>query len=193
MSHAGMERNDPGAFFSKTQDLATAIACRKLRILFQRSRRIRHGITGIIETHCRFIEAVATLFAGPDKAIQFFRRAFPFNHKGPGAFAAARRMGHISGQEKNFPGLEQCELLLPLRVDLMEIEFAFELIEDLIPGIDVKILASIRSAGYERNEIGVFPDHPALPPVAAGFVDPLPQIETGQVRKHRASFGAEKI
>jgi hypothetical protein len=70
----------------------------------------------------------------------------------------------------------------------MEVEFAFELVENLIAGIDVIILAAVRTAGDEGDEIGILPDDSPLSPVAAVFVDPVAEIESLQMRKHRASL-----
>jgi hypothetical protein len=178
--------------YLKTQNFATSLACRKTGIGLQGARRIGYGVTGIVEAHCGLVQFVAAPFAGPDETVQFFRRAFSFDYEGPGAIAATRGMGSISGQEKNFPGFEQSKPFSFLRVDVVEIEFAFELIEHLISGIDVKIFAPVRPARHESDEIRVFPDDPALPPVATVVIDPLPEIETGEVRKHRASFEGEK-
>jgi hypothetical protein len=54
----------------------------------------------------------------------------------------------------------------------VKIEFALELIEDFITGVDVKIFAPVGTAGNEGDEIRIIPDHPALSPVVAVFVDP---------------------
>ena len=75
----------------------------------------------------------------------------------------------------------------------MEVEFAFELVENLIAGIDVIILAAVRPAGNESDEIGILPDDSTLPPVAAVFVDPLAEIESLEVRKHSASFNVNRV
>jgi hypothetical protein len=55
----------------------------------------------------------------------------------------------------------------------VEIEFAFELAEDFITGVDMKVFAPIGTTGDEGDEIRIIPDHPALSPVVAVFVDPL--------------------
>jgi len=84
--------------------------------------------------------------------------------------------------------LEQSQLGLKVFAEIMEIEFAFELVEDLIAGVDVKILATIGTARDESDEVRIFPDDSALPPIAAILIDPLLKIETLQVRKHRTSL-----
>jgi hypothetical protein len=55
----------------------------------------------------------------------------------------------------------------------MEIEFAFELIEDFITGVNMKILTSVRTAGDEGDEVRILPDEPSLSPVVAILVNPL--------------------
>jgi hypothetical protein len=163
----------------KTQHFTASLAYGKTGISWQRAGGIGHRITGIVEAHGGLIQLVAALFAGPDEAIQFLRRAFPFDYKSPGAFGAARRIRNISGQKKNFAGFEQRELTLLLRIDVVEIEFAFELVQDFISAIDVKILAVVLPARDKSNEIRVFSDHAALSPVVAVVIDPLPEIKAG--------------
>ena len=70
----------------------------------------------------------------------------------------------------------------------MEIEFALELVKDLIAGIDVKIFTPVRTPGNKGDEVGILPDDSALAPVAAILIDPLLKIETLEVREHSASL-----
>ena len=70
----------------------------------------------------------------------------------------------------------------------MEIEFALELVEDLIAGVDMKIFATVGTAGNESDEVRILPDDSALAPVAAVLIDPLLKIETLEVREHSTSM-----
>jgi hypothetical protein len=70
----------------------------------------------------------------------------------------------------------------------MEIEFSLELVENLIAGIDVKVFAPVGTPGNKCDEVGVLPDDPTLPPVAAVFIDPLLKVKSFKVREHKASL-----
>jgi len=83
--------------------------------------------------------------------------------------------------------------LFAFRAKIKEIEFAFELVEDFVAGVDVEILAPVGTAGDEGDEVRILPDDSSLAPVAAVFIDPLLQIETLEVRKHKASLQSEKL
>jgi hypothetical protein len=67
------------------------------------------------------------------------------------------------------------------------------LVEDLIAGVDVKIFATVGPACDKSDKVGIFPDHPALGPVAAIFIDPLTKIEILQVREHKTSVLAKAV
>ncbi len=82
-------------------------------------------------------------------------------------------MGHVIRQEKQIAGFKHGHFRFFIRSEIVQIEFAFELVEDFIPGIDVIILPSVGSASHERDEVRVLPDNSPLPPVVAVFVDPL--------------------
>jgi hypothetical protein len=73
----------------------------------------------------------------------------------------------------------------------VEIEFAFELVEDFIAGVDVKVFATVGTAGNESDEVGIFPNDSALSPVAAVLIDPLLKTKTLEVREHTASLLVE--
>jgi hypothetical protein len=55
----------------------------------------------------------------------------------------------------------------------VQVKLAFELIKYLVPGVDVIVLAPVRPAGDEGDEILVLPNHPPLSPIAAVIVDPF--------------------
>src|SRR5262249_10846350 len=76
---------------------------------------------------------------------------------------------------------------------MVEIEFALQLIEDLITGVNVKILAPVRTAGNKSDEVRILPDDSALAPVATIFIDPLLKIETLEGRKHSTSVRGDCI
>jgi hypothetical protein len=85
-------------------------------------------------------------------------------------------MRGVPGQQQNVTGLEHGEFLLVV-FEIMQVQFAFKLIKDLVAGIDMKVLAPVRAARDKSNEVRILPDDPALAPVAAVLIDPLPQIE----------------
>ncbi len=81
-------------------------------------------------------------------------------------------MRRVLRQQKNIAGLKRRQLALVV-FDIVKIEIAFELIENLVAGIDMKILAPVGAAGDKSDEVRVLPNDPALAPVAAVFIDPF--------------------
>jgi hypothetical protein len=66
----------------------------------------------------------------------------------------------------------------------VELQFAFELIENLVTFIDVKLFPAIGAAVNHSNEIRVLPYGPAPAPFVFICINPLPKIEFAQMWEH---------
>jgi hypothetical protein len=75
----------------------------------------------------------------------------------------------------------------------MELKLPFELVKNLIAGVDMIVFAPVWPARDEGDEVRVLPDHAPLSPIASVGVDPLLQIEILQVRKHRTSRSTPRL
>ena len=85
-------------------------------------------------------------------------------------------MRRVLGQQKNIACLERRQLAFVV-FDVVQIQLAFELIKNLVAGIDMKILAPVGAAGDESDKVRVLPNDPALALVAGVFIDPFFEIE----------------
>ena len=86
------------------------------------------------------------------------------------------RLAKIDPRDVGFAGLKDRDILLVV-FEIVKFELAFELIKNLVARIDVVILAAIGAAGHEGDEVRIAPNHAALTPVGAVFIDPFLQIE----------------
>jgi hypothetical protein len=66
----------------------------------------------------------------------------------------------------------------------VEPQFAFELIENFIPFIDVELFAAIGAAVNHRDEVRVLPYGPAPAPLLFIRINPLLKVEFAQMWKH---------
>ncbi len=103
---------------------------------------------------------------------------------------SARRgeWGMLAGRRNKSPAFKTSELRFTILPKIMEIEFAFELVEDLISRVDVKIFAPVGTSGNKSNEVRIFPNDSALSPVAAVLIDPLLKTEAFEMREHNTSL-----
>ena len=108
---------------------------------------------------------------------------------------SARRgeWGTLAGRRNKSPAFKRASSGFAIFAKVMEIEFALELVENLIAGIDVKIFTAVGTAGNKGDEVRIFPDDSALAPVAAVFIDPLLKIETFEVREHNDLLAFELV
>ena len=66
----------------------------------------------------------------------------------------------------------------------MEIELAFELIENFIAFVDVELFAAIGAAVNDRDEVRVLPDGLAPASISSVLFNPMLKIEFAQMWKH---------
>ena len=98
---------------------------------------------------------------------------------------SARRgeCGTLAGS-KHLARLKHQHFALVRGIDVVEIELAFELIENFIAFVDVELFAAIGAAVNDRDEVRVRPDGSAPAPISSVLFNPLLKIEFAQMWKH---------
>src|SRR5215204_244820 len=94
----------------------------------------------------------------PGKLFFFFIAPFALDYQSPGVFISAWRMRQIAGTNENLSLFDRHDLSPLARWLQMQLHVAFDLIEELIAGLDMKIEPSIRPAQNHHQEIFVMDD-----------------------------------
>ena len=97
-------------------------------------------------------------------------------------------MRHQGGQQEHLALPKDGDLGFVLGAEVVEVQLALELVEDLVAGVDVEVGTGVGTAGHEDDEVRVLPDDSSPAPVRAVLVDPVSKIETGQMWEHGVSF-----
>ena len=93
-------------------------------------------------------------------------------------------MRDVGGEQKHVARLKHQHFALVREIDVVEIELAFELIENFIALVDVELFAAIGAAVNDRDEVRVRPDGSAPAPISSVLFNPMLKIEFVQMWKH---------
>jgi len=90
----------------------------------------------------------------------------------------------IGGEQKHLARLKHQYLALCREIQLVEIKFAFELVENFVTFVDVELFATRGPAVNHRDEVRVLPNGAAPAPILFVRLDPLLKVEFAQMWKH---------
>ena len=93
-------------------------------------------------------------------------------------------MRNVGGEQKHLARLKHQHFALVRGIDVVEIELAFELIENFIAFVDVELFAAIGAAVNDRDEVRVLPDVLAPASISSVLFNPMLKIEFAQMWKH---------
>src|SRR3979409_673895 len=123
--------------------------------------------------------AVPAVLAVPLEAIELAGAAGALDHQAHGVCGPLRRMRQVGRNEQDFAGADR-HLGASPGLHGPEHHVAFELVEELLPRVDVVVLAGVRAAHHHDDEIAIAKHalvaHRRLQ-LRAVRIDPLPEIE----------------
>jgi hypothetical protein len=99
------------------------------------------------------MEELTALCAEPRNAIEFALFSWAFNHKPDASRGPAWRMGNVLRQQEDIAFVDPHLLFLSRGVNVMDKDVSLELIENLIPGIDVEIVPGVGAFDNLKDEV----------------------------------------
>src|SRR5256884_423366 len=125
------------------------------------------------------VQALTAALAVPLEPIELARTAGPLDHEPDGVSGPLRRVRHFGRNEEHLT-LADRHIDRAAVLHGLEHHVALELVEELLPGVDVVVLAGIRAADHHDDEVAVAEDALVAhrrPQLRAVGLDPLLEIE----------------
>src|SRR5438270_190602 len=125
------------------------------------------------------VQALTAALAVPLEPIELARAPGPLDHEPDGVSGPLRRVRHFGRNEEHLT-LADRHIDRAAVLHGLEHHVALELVEELLPGVDVVVLAGIRAADHHDDEVAVAEDALVAhrrPQLRAVGLDPLLEIE----------------
>src|SRR3984893_10423475 len=125
------------------------------------------------------VQALTAVLAVPLEAIELAGAAWALDHQAHGVGGPLRRMRQVGRKQQDFAGADR-QIDRAAVLHGPEHHVAFELVEELLPRVDVVVLAGVRAAHHHDDEIAIVKHalvaHRRLQ-LRAVRIDPFPDIE----------------
>jgi len=110
-------------------------------------------------TSRQLIQLPVAPLAIPGVAFRFIGPPDPLHHQPDRVRRPLRRVGRIGRQQEDVPLPDGLPSPLASPVDVLQHHVAFQLVEELIAGVNVEVSPSVRATDDHDHKLGVLPDH----------------------------------
>jgi hypothetical protein len=107
-----------------------------------------------------FVQHVSAILTEPRYAVFFAGFPWPFYYYAYASWRTPRGMKHIFGEQEDIAFVNAMLHLFPIFYRMHK-DMSMQLIEDLVPRVDVEVIAGVRAFNDLKNEIG-FLEHFAI-------------------------------